>query len=104
MLVEEHGDSTMAQIVRVGQIDKAQVSRAVKPSIKKGYLTARGNPDDQRQSILNLTSEGRAAHAHVRPHMRAHQHALMADLSEAEIALTCSIIDRLEQAAQRRDF
>lgn len=104
VLAEDHGDSTMAAIVRDGQIDKAQVSRAVKALIKKGYVHARTDPDDNRQSILNLTPAGREIHARILPLMQARQRHLMADLSEAEVALTYTIIDRLEKAAQRRDF
>ena len=104
ILVKDCGDSTMAQIVRDVQIDKTQISRAVKALIEKGYLSARDDPNDHRQSFLSLTPEGRAVHAHLLPHMQDRQHALMADISEKEIAVTYSVIDRLEQAALRRDF
>ncbi len=104
VLAENHGQCTMATIVRDGQIDKAQVSRAVKSLIKKGYLNSRVDPDDNRQGILSLTPVGQTLHATILPLMEARQHMLMADLSEEEIAKTYDVLDRLEEAAQRRDF
>ena len=104
VLVQDHGQSTMAQIVRDGQIDKAQVSRAVKTLITKGYLDARTDPDDNRQSILTLTPAGAEVHARILPLMQARQHHMMDGLSEEDVARIYDIIDHLETAAQRRDF
>ncbi|MEL6452876.1 MAG: MarR family transcriptional regulator [Pseudomonadota bacterium] len=104
ILIEDRGESTMAHVVRDGQMDKAQVSRAVKTLQKKGYVTARVDTADHRQSILSLTTEGRVLHNRVLPLMRARQKHLMAGLSADEIEVMFDLIERLETAAQRRDF
>lgn len=104
VLVEDHGESTMAEVVREGQIDKAQVSRGVKSLISKGYLETRPDPDDQRQSILRATPKGGEVVAHILPKMRARQQNMMAQMSEDEIALIYELFDRLEVAAEQRDF
>lgn len=104
ILVQDHGTSTMAQVVRDGQMDKAQVSRAVKSLIQKGYLNSTPDPGDQRQNILSLTEAGGQVHTTVLPHMQARQKILLEGLSEADIAHLYSILDQLEHAAERRDF
>ncbi|WP_299297174.1 MarR family winged helix-turn-helix transcriptional regulator [uncultured Tateyamaria sp.] len=104
ILVADVGQSTMAAVVREGQIDKAQVSRAVKSLIRKEYMDSHVDPSDHRQSILALTASGRALYDRVLPMMRERQKVLMADLSEDEVATVFSVLDRLEAAAQRRDF
>lgn len=104
LLVVEHGESTMAQIVREGQMDKAQVSRAVKALVGKEYLASRTDPDDQRQSILTVTDSGGAVHKRVLPHMQARQRNLLAGLQDADIEQLYATLDRLEHAARARDF
>lgn len=104
ILVEDHNESTMAEIVRDGQIDKAQVSRAVKSLIAKDYLEARPDPDDQRQSILRATEKGAALYQVILPLMQARQRNLMAELDETEIEVMYKVLDKLERAAARRDF
>jgi len=103
-LVEDRGTSNMAQVVRDGRMDKAQVSRAIKALVAKGYVMATENPDDQRQNVLSLTPAGKAVHDRVRPHMAARQHVLLAGFSDADIAHLFAMLDQLEQAAERRDF
>ena len=104
ILVEDRGTSTMAHVVRDGQIDKAQVSRAVKTLVEKGYLDSRTDPADHRQSLLSLTDAGRAVHDRIRPHMQARQRHLLRDLSEEDVTRLYQMLDHLEKAAERRDF
>ena len=104
ILVADMGQSTMATVVRDGQIDKAQVSRAVKALIKKDYLSSEIDPSDHRQSILSLTPAGYAVYERVVPLMRARQKHMTDTLTPDEVATMFSVIDRLEEASQRRDF
>lgn len=104
VLTEDRGTSTMAQVVRDGQMDKAQVSRAASSLVEKGYIEARNDPDDNRQTILSLSKAGRAAHAKILPHMQARQKALLADLSQEDITRLYAILDHLETASARRDL
>lgn len=104
VLVADRGVSTMAHIVRDGQMDKAQVSRAVKSLVQKGYLVSKVDPEDQRQSLLNLTDAGMVVHDTILPKMRDRNQHILEHLSEQDIARIYDIIDRLEEGAQRRDF
>ena len=104
VLVADRGTGTMAQIVRDGQMDKAQVSRAVSSLVDKGYLTSETNPDDLRQSILTTTPTGRTVHAHVLPRMQARQRALLAGFSDAQIVQLYTMLEQLESAAELREF
>ncbi len=104
LLVADTGQCTMATVVRDGQIDKAQVSRAVKALVRKAYIASEIDPDDHRQSLLSLTPEGQAVYDRVVPLMRARQRHMTDALTADEIATMFSVIDRLENASQRRDF
>jgi DNA-binding MarR family transcriptional regulator len=104
LLVHSQGEGTMAQVVRDGDIDKAQVSRAVKALLDKQYLTRHADPADQRQAILTLTETGLALYERVVPLMRTRQKWLTSGLSEDELVLLDRILDQLETAAQAREF
>ncbi|MEO0402722.1 MAG: MarR family winged helix-turn-helix transcriptional regulator [Pseudomonadota bacterium] len=104
LLVHSRGESTMAHVVRDGEIDKAQVSRAVKGLTRKGYLDSRVDAGDHRQSILTLTPSGNDLYHGVVPHMRARQEHFTSGLSDAELDVMYKILDRLESAAQNREF
>ena len=104
MLVVDRGTSTMATIVRDGRIDKAQISRAVKTLCQKNYLVAETDPNDHRQQLLHTTETGAALHDRLLPIMAKRQEALSADLTAEELQVFHRVIDRLELAAQRRDF
>ena len=103
-MVADLGEGTMAQVVRDGKIDKAQVSRAVKSLIKSGYLESRVDPADHRQSILTLTGKGHKIYLRILPLMQERQRHLLADLGDEEVDMLFQVLDRLEAAAQRRDF
>lgn len=103
-LVGEHDVCTMARIVREGQMDKAQVSRAVKSLTDKGYLSTRLDPFDHRQTILSLTASGSTLRDRIMPLMRARQRHLMSGLTQEEVETMFELIGRIETAAERRDF
>ena len=104
ILVQDRGTSTMATVVKDGQMDKAQVSRAIKALVTKGYVQSRENPEDHRQNILSLTQAGEDVHDRVRPRMQARQNVLLKGFSEGEIEQLYAMLDRLSEAAAEREF
>lgn len=54
-------DPTAAELARVLQVDRAQLSRTLKRFAGRGLLEQRGQPLDGRHRLLSLTAEGRAA-------------------------------------------
>ena len=90
------GPATATALAREGQMDKGQISRAVKKLIESGYLRARIDQGDGRQTQLSLTDKGVAIHERLISIMRARQEHLVEDLSEAELETFFKVLESLE--------
>jgi len=103
-LINSKQSTTLAQLSRMGSLDKGQLSRAIKRLIGNGYVGSAGDPDDQRRSILTLSPKGQAIHTLLLPIMRQRQRALTSELSEEELDVFRKSVRKIKTAAQNRDF
>ena len=99
------GTATSARdIVRQSIIDPALISRTVKGLEAKGILMTSRQNADRRVVNLTLTSKGRAIFDKTLPHMQGRQQSLIDALDPTEQAVIFRILDKLEMAADRREF
>lgn len=96
--------TTSRDIARVSVIDPAIISRTVHGLEEAGLLTTSRPADDRRVLQMALTGRGREIYARTLPHMQARQNALLGALSAAEQEMIFGIFDKLEEAAESRDF
>ncbi|MEM9048724.1 MAG: MarR family transcriptional regulator [Pseudomonadota bacterium] len=103
-LIGPDAERTLSGIARQAGFDKGQLSRCAKGLTAAGLIAARPHPEDQRQSLLHLTAEGRALFDRLLPIMQRRQARLMDCLSPDQRALIFPLLDRLSEAADRTEF
>lgn len=96
------GESSVGELARETQFDKALISRTVQTLVARGLVAHRGNERDHRQQLLSITPEGTAIFETAAPHMEARQKALRGAMSDEERSLLFDALDRLEAAAESR--
>jgi len=77
------------------EMDKVAVSRALTHLVAARRVSRRTHDGDKRRSVLRLTAAGWKVHDTVAPLARAHERALVAQLSAEERALLERILDKL---------
>ena len=99
------GTTTSARdIARKSIIDPALISRTVKGLETRDLLKTSRQSADRRILNLELTPKGRAIFERTLPHMQGRQQSLIDALDPAEQQAIFRIFDKLEMAADRRDF
>lgn len=97
--IEARGQTTAAEIARHTQIDKGQVSRAVKSLKGRALLKAGAAATDQRQQTLTLSAQGRAVFERVVVVMRKRQEMLTQDIAPEDLRTFFSVLDKLQARA-----
>ena len=102
ILLNTLGWTPQKQLVEAVDMEQAQVSRALSAMQEDGLVASRRGVTDKRVWQFNLTEEGRALYARVRPHMIARRDDLDRVLSDTERAQFINFVERIsERAAQR---
>nr|WP_240311396.1 winged helix DNA-binding protein [Sulfitobacter sp. DFL-23] len=91
-------------IVQESRLDKAQISRAVKALVEKGYVSTVQDENDQRRHLISATPEGRELKDRLLPAMMRRQQALTDGLQKDEVESFFRVIQQLEEVALRREF
>lgn len=91
-------------IARKSIIDPALISRTVKGLEAEGLLETARQDSDRRVIGLSLTPQGQKVYDRTLPHMQARQDSLISALDSAEQDAIFRIFDKLEMAADRREF
>src|SRR5215468_4682343 len=101
-LVASLGRRPPVSVVRlaeaVGQ-DKGQISRALAGLVSRKLVVRAVNPRDNREVLVSLTRAGLAAHDAIVAGGQERNRRLLAELSEAEVAMLLDHIDRLTEKA-----
>lgn len=99
------GDArTSRAVVSMSGLDPAIVSRAVKSLEDRGLMNVERLPEDRRTLALALTPAGQEIFARTLPVMQARQEALMDALDPGEREMILGALEKIELAADRRDF
>lgn len=88
--------TTATVMAREAEIDKGQISRAVKSLTDNGYLFAKDSDRDGRQTLLSLSPKGYAIHARLIEIMRGRQQRLIEDISENELEAFYKVLEKLD--------
>lgn len=81
------------------RMDKVTVSRAAIALVGRGLMARRGNPDDRRSHLLELTAAGRDLYLAVAPKALELERRLFAPFDAAEVAAFTDMLRRVEAAA-----
>lgn len=96
--------STTREVSARTGMDPAFVSRTLRSLETAGLVEAKRSQSDRRQINLELTEAGSVLYAKVLPRMQARQENLLRALEPRERDLVFRIIDKLEIAAEVREF
>lgn len=89
---------TIAELSRVGRIDKAWVSRSVASLLDRGLVSREAHPTDHRMALIRLTPAGLDLTRAFEPVAHARQKRLLAGLSQRE---AFRVIDMLQKNADQ---
>ena len=94
-LVNLMGPTTASAISREVEMDKGQISRAVKPLIDRGLLDPAEHARDNRHPILRLSDVGAEIVRENSQVMRGRQERLTHNISDEELATLYELLDKL---------
>ena len=94
--LHEAGPLSVQDIASIQGTDHSLISRALPVMREKGYVTATPNSGDKRQSLVEMTPEGRKAYTTSAPIMQARRARLAQTFAPEELATLLSYLDRFE--------
>jgi DNA-binding MarR family transcriptional regulator len=103
-LLTLHGEMNGSKIADLVNVDPGLVSRSLRALELRDLIATRRNDHDRRSTFVALTAAGRALHAKVLPAMQRRQNYLLSVLTAEERATLLRSIDKLQIAAEARDF
>lgn len=96
--------TTARDIAKKSIIDPAMISRTVHGLEETGHMTTSRPDSDRRVLQITLTEKGREVYERILPNMQARQESLLGALEPSERDAIYKILDKLEIAAERREF
>ena len=96
-----HPPMSVARLAEAVGLDKGQISRALAELVSRRLVAKAVNPRDNREVLVSLTRAGLAAHDAIVAGGQERNRRLLAELSEAEVAMLLGHIDRLTEKAAR---
>ncbi|MFT5112653.1 MAG: DNA-binding MarR family transcriptional regulator [Parasphingorhabdus sp.] len=103
-LLASSGPTSASQCSQLGAIDKGQFSRKVKSLIKDGLVKSTVSKTDARQQQLSASAKGNRLYHRILPIMQAQQTYLLSKLTAGEQDMLLTVLDKLDQAAEHKDF
>ncbi|MGI3187297.1 MarR family winged helix-turn-helix transcriptional regulator [Nioella aestuarii] len=100
VVIESMGQASIADIVRMLDFDKGQMSRVAQNLVQRGLLKSKVSESDQRIHILSLTEAGYLEFQRAAPYMKRRRDHLRQALSEKERKQFLRLMDRIAIAAE----
>jgi DNA-binding MarR family transcriptional regulator len=103
-LVGAAGTTRLSDITRETALDKGLLSRNLKSLVTDGVMITKQDSHDNRVQWLSLSPKGRDVRDHALPVTRSRQAWLREALTKEELRTFQRVVDKLEIAAERREF
>lgn len=97
--VGDHAPLSLNELADLLNLDRGQVSRAVKAMKERGLLSSRRRPGGPAIDIT-LSDEGKALHGRMVALAIERNNFLVGDIPDDELALASDVLDRLKVKAQ----
>jgi len=94
-------DCSASYVVEHAALDKVQVSRAVAGLIEMGLVERQTDNTDRRNSVLNMTTAGRAIYDQIVPEALAFEASLIEELSDEEARLLDTLLKKLHAKSEK---
>lgn len=97
----ENSNMSSKEITEYSTLEKMQVSRAIKSMIKKSLVKYVDNKLDRREKRVTLSSKGTQVYKEIVPLALAREEFILSSLSDREVKLFDTVIDRLLEKARK---
>ena len=98
--VKEHGPCRVSELAGHVGLDTSTVSRHTARLVKNGHVTRTDDPDDRRAARLVVTAKGRRLLTAATLARNEVIHGAVADWTEDELRIFCTLIERLADALE----
>jgi DNA-binding MarR family transcriptional regulator len=95
-VIAETGGITQQAVGARTRMDKVTVSRAAIALVDRGLLDRRGNPEDRRSHLLDLTDAGRDLYAAVAPKALDLESRIFSQFAPEDVARFMDMLRRVE--------
>jgi DNA-binding MarR family transcriptional regulator len=95
-MVAVHGPVSSSELARRSNLDRPTTSKAIGELVAKGLIQRPQRPGDARFAELALTDCGRQLYDRMFPAVRGVSLELLAPLSDAEVVLLDSMLERIQ--------
>lgn len=95
----EAGELQPSELANRAELDRARTSRALAGLQAKGLVARQAVASDRRLARVTLTEQGRALHGRMLPRVAAINGAILARLSDNDVAHLDQLLDALQQQA-----
>lgn len=95
-IIAEHDGITQQALGVATRMDKVTVSRAAIALVDRGLLDRRGNPEDRRSHLLDLTDAGRDLYAVVAPKALDLESRIFSQFPADDVARFMEMLRRVE--------
>ncbi len=95
-VIAETGGITQQAVGARTRMDKVTVSRAAIALVDRGLLDRRGNPEDRRSHLLDLTDAGRDLYAAVAPKALDLESRIFSQFDPEDVARFMDMLRRVE--------
>lgn len=92
------GPSSASEIGAAGEIDRAEISRAVTKLTESGFIERKVAENNRRRLIISPTSQGEAQYRKIRDERRAYFQAIMAAIPDDERERFAQHLEAVAQA------
>lgn len=93
----QHGSQSMSALARQQHVTPQAIGELLHELVERGWIVRAPHPQDRRQQLLCLTSEGEAAVAQARTQALAQLATRLRLLSEAELSVVAAALPALNR-------
>ncbi len=103
-MIAAYGPATMADLARLVEMDKGQLSRKVHAMTERDLIISIPDPVDHRKFILSLSPSAEGLLERLMPMASRRIHALVGDISAKDLETFFNVLAHIDRAAEQRDL
>lgn len=103
-MIAAYGPATMADLARLVEMDKGQLSRKVHAMTERDLITSTPDPVDHRKFILSLSPSAEGLLERLMPMVSRRIDALVGDISAEDLETFFNVLAHIDRAAEQRDL
>ena len=103
-MIAAYGPATMADLARLVEMDKGQLSRKVHAMTERDLITLIPDPVDHRKLILSLSPSAEGLLERLMPMVSRRIDGLVGDIPADDLETFFNVLAHIDRAAEQRDL